>query len=83
MALNTILKFVLSWGICNGMFIVFSPVINTILHNSGWWNLMPPNVLAYGEVMYGLWIGLAIIIPAGLLIFAWREAHLKAVSGQG
>jgi len=83
MALVTILKFALSWALCNVMFIIFASIQNTILHHSGWWNLMPPDVLAYGEVLYGLWIGQAIIIPAGLLIFAWREAHLKAVAGQG
>jgi hypothetical protein len=81
MALVTILKFVITWFLGNIFFILLTPILKTMLYDSGMWNLLPANILIWGDTLYVFWIAMVIIIPAVILIKAWREAEQRAVEG--
>lgn len=78
MALVTTLKFVITWGIANLMFLVITPLIKTLRYDTGMWNLMPPSMLAWGDQLYVIWIAQIIIVPAIIIVTSWREAERKA-----
>ena len=78
MALTTIIKFCLTWGIGWTIFIFITPIINTVAYHSGLWYNMPPAVLAYEDELYLVWIAMIAVIPIVLAITAIREAEQRA-----
>lgn len=82
MALVTVIKFVLTWAFANFLFILITPIIKTVRYDIGTWNLMPPYMVAWGDQLYVLWIAQLIIVPAIIIITAWREAEAKAAGLQ-
>lgn len=82
MALVTSVKFILTWIFANMIFIFFGPIEYYMRYTSGLWNLMPPNVLAWGDTLYLIWIANIIIVPGIIGITAWREAENRAAASR-
>lgn len=78
MALVTSIKFILTYFFANALFILFGPILYFLRYDSGLWALMPPDMLAWGDTLYLIWVAQIIIIPAIIGITAWREAELRA-----
>ena len=81
MALVTTLKFVMTWAFANAIFLIFAGIEKFVAYDTGLWNLMPSDMLAYQDQLYALWFAQIIIIPAIIIITAWREAERKAITG--
>lgn len=77
----TIIKFILTWALGNAIFIIMGPTVKTMLYDSGLWDGLPANVLAFGDMLYDMWTAMIFIIPAIILIKSWREAEQRAVEG--
>jgi hypothetical protein len=58
-----------------------TPGIHELLYNSGIYNVMPPNILAYGDQLYYIWIAMIFVIPLVIIIRSWREAEQRAREG--
>jgi len=82
MALVTVIKFVLTWAFANFLFIMLTPIIKTVRYDTGNWNLLPSDMVAWGDQLYVLWIAQLVIVPAIVIITAWREAEAKAAGLQ-
>ena len=82
MALVTSLKFILTWVFANALFIIFGPIVYYFRYDSGLWNLMPPDILAWGDTLYLIWVANILIIPIIIGISAWREAEQKAAASR-
>lgn len=82
MALVTSIKFILTWLIANAIFILLGPIVYFMRYSSGLWNLMPNDILAWGDSLYLIWVAQIIIMPAIIGISAWREAEAKAAAGR-
>lgn len=81
MALVTSLKFIITWVFASAIFILMGPIVYYMRYDSGLWDLMPSNMLSWGDNLYLVWIANIIIVPGIILVTAWREAERKAVSG--
>lgn len=82
MALVTSLKFIITWVFANGIFILMGPIVYFMRYNSGLWNNLPPDMLAWGDTLYLMWVAQIIIIPIIIAITAWREAEQRAAASR-
>lgn len=82
MALVTSVKFIITWVFASAIFILFGPIVYYMRYDSGLWNLMPSDMLAWGDTLYLIWIANIIIVPGIIIVSAIREAERRAASSR-
>lgn len=81
MALVSVLKYVFTFALGFFMFIFLGQLVYRTRYENPFWDDVPANILAFGDQMYGIWLLMIIIIPAVLIVAAWRESERKAAAG--
>ena len=82
MAAIAILKFVLTFALGFGLFMLATPLITDLRYANSMWDDMPTNVLAFGDQMHGIWLLMSLVIAAMLVLLLLSEAsNRRAISG--
>ena len=77
MAVLTIIKYFLGFAFGYILYILFGRVVYETRYENSMWDDMPANIQAWGDQVYGIWILVAVVIAAVLLLAAWSESNRR------
>lgn len=75
MALFTIIKYALAFFIGYLVFIILGPFIFGLRYENPMWDDMPLEMTAFGDIEYGIWVLMSILIAAVVLLAGISEAN--------
>lgn len=80
MAAITIAKYALAFVLGYLVYMLLSPIMADVRYENPMWDDMPVSILAFGDQIHGLWLMLAVIIAAVILLAAFSESSRARAS---